>query len=97
MLTRGSALTFIEVQRYLSQGFSVRTVRSVVRRCLMASAVHPRARPALHRLWAWTDTGGLTAQRLPLSLTLTEMRFSVTEPQLKEVQYSANARRTEMF
>ena len=46
-----------------SQRVSVRQARSGGRCSLMASAVHPRARLALHRLWAWTDTGGLTAQR----------------------------------
>jgi len=48
---------------------------------LMASSVRPRARLALYRLWAWTDTGGLTAQ----PLTLTELRFSVAHAHTVEV------------
>ena len=43
---------------------AARTACSVVRCCLMASSVPPRVRLALHRLRAWTDMGGLTAQRL---------------------------------
>ena len=69
-----------------SQRFSVRQVRRGGRCCLMASSVYPRARLALHRLWAWIDTGGLTAQRLPLSLTLTELGFSVANAHTVEVQ-----------